>query len=43
MNFYGTPVMPLSDIPLDVFLVVGAEKKQAEVEDIKFSVKGTLP
>jgi len=43
MNFYGTTVVFLSELPQDVFLVIGAEKKQAEPEDVRFSVKGTLP
>jgi len=43
MSFYGTPIVLLSDIPTDVFLVAGTETREAEEEDIIFSVKGTLP
>jgi hypothetical protein len=42
MDFYGTPVVLLSELPADAFLVVGADQKTSEAEDVKFSVKGVI-
>ena len=42
MSFYGAPVMVVPELPADVFLVVGSEKRDAEPEDIRFSVKGVI-
>jgi hypothetical protein len=42
MDFYGTPVVPLPELPGDTFLVIGSEKSDAEPEDVRFSVKGVI-
>ncbi len=43
MRCFGVPVVPMPEIPSDTFLVVGSIKRDAEPEDIRFSVKGALP
>ena len=43
MNFFGVPIVQVSELPGDVFVLVGSEKREAEPEDVMFSVKGTIP
>lgn len=42
MSFYGTPIVHLAELPDDVFILAGAEQGDAEVSDIKYSIKGTI-
>jgi hypothetical protein len=42
-KLFGVNVVQIGNIPDDVVLVCGSEWKEAEPEDITFSVKGTLP
>jgi hypothetical protein len=41
MSIFGVPLHQLSEIPPDVFLVCGTSEREAESDDIQFSVKGT--
>ncbi len=43
MRFFGTQIVVMPEIPADVFLVVGSTRKDAEPENIRYSLKGTLP
>jgi len=43
MSLFGTPVIIQQEIPEDVFLLCGTDSKDPEPEDIKFSLKATLP
>jgi hypothetical protein len=43
MNFFGTPVTVIGDIPEDVVIVCGSKNRVAETDEILFSVKGLIP
>lgn len=43
MAVFGVPLYVVSEIPGDTFLVCGTPERQAEVDDIQFSVKGSVP
>jgi hypothetical protein len=40
---FGIPVVMQEEIPDDVFLLCGTDQKDPEPDDIKFSLKATLP
>jgi hypothetical protein len=42
MTFFETPVHVVGELPEDVFVVCGAPTKGADVDEIKYSVKGTI-
>lgn len=43
MFMFGVPVLIQQEIPEDVFLLCGTDTKDPEPEDVKFSIKATLP
>lgn len=43
MSFFGIPLRVLAEIPSDVVLVCGARMREADVSDIEFSVKVSIP
>lgn len=40
---FGVPVVLQQEVPEDVFLLCGTDSRDPEPEDIKFSLKATLP
>jgi len=43
LRLFGVPVAVMSELPEDVFLICGSARREAEVEDIEFSVKVVIP
>ncbi len=43
MKVFGVRLMVIPEIPDDVFLVVGSTRRDADPENIRYSLKGTLP
>lgn len=43
MSLFGVPVIIQPELPEDVFLLCGADSKDPEPDDVKFSLKVTLP
>lgn len=41
MTVFGVPLVIINEYPHDVFVVCGSMSREADVEDIEFSVKGT--
>jgi len=43
MFLFGVPVIPQEEIPDDVFILCGTDTRDPEPDDIRFSLKVTLP
>jgi hypothetical protein len=43
MRVFGVRMVVVPEIPKDTFLVVGSTRRDAEAENIRYSLKGTLP